>query len=223
MQYDFGKIIEEGVFIETRYLDKPPRAVMTAITKLQVKHYREGNAIGEHISKMLDSRPKMRKRFKYQGIELDQLFDANYEHRERGKDCRSAGCNKGYLVTRKSRDTEDPVVHYGLIGSASRVIRDGPIREVLRQERGILCLEMEAAGLMDYFKCVLIRGICDYSDSHRNKLWLPYAAAVASAYAKELLETLAPTTLPRKDNINVFYLPLAPVIIYGADLFYPNI
>jgi hypothetical protein len=46
---------------------------------------------------------------------------------------------------------------------------------------------MEAAGLMNSFPCLVVRGICDYADSHKNKRWQPYAAATAAAYAKELL------------------------------------
>lgn len=49
---------------------------------------------------------------------------------------------------------------------------------------------MEAAGLMDNFPCLVIRGICDYADSHKNKRWQPYAAATAAAYAKDLLMNL---------------------------------
>jgi nucleoside phosphorylase len=50
---------------------------------------------------------------------------------------------------------------------------------------------MEAAGLMNDFPCLVIRGICDYADSHKNKDWQGYAAAVAAAYAKELLSVVA--------------------------------
>jgi hypothetical protein len=49
---------------------------------------------------------------------------------------------------------------------------------------------MEAAGLMNDFPCLVIRGICDYSDTHKHKLWQRYAAATAAAYAKELLEVI---------------------------------
>ena len=49
---------------------------------------------------------------------------------------------------------------------------------------------MEAAGLMDESPCLVIRGICDYADSHKNKRWQPYAAATAAAYAKELLSII---------------------------------
>jgi hypothetical protein len=65
-------------------------------------------------------------------------------------------------------------------------LKVGVTREKLRQESGTICLEMEAAGLMDNFPCLVIRGICDYSDTHKNKNWQPYAAATVAAYAKEV-------------------------------------
>ena len=54
---------------------------------------------------------------------------------------------------------------------------------------------MEASGVADatwlhgkdYF---VIRGICDYSNSDKNKIWQPYAAAVAAGFTKELIENL---------------------------------
>jgi hypothetical protein len=56
---------------------------------------------------------------------------------------------------------------------------------------------MEAAGLMDNFPCLVIRGICDYSDTHKKKNWQPYAAATAAAYAKELLGVIAPVQVDK--------------------------
>jgi nucleoside phosphorylase len=56
----------------------------------------------------------------------------------------------------------------------------------------VLCFEMEAAGLMNDFPCLVIRGICDYSDSHKNKDWQRYAAAIAAAEGKEILRFLNP-------------------------------
>ena len=46
---------------------------------------------------------------------------------------------------------------------------------------------MEAAGLMNGFPCLVIRGVCDYADSHKNDRWQRYAAATAASFAKELL------------------------------------
>ncbi|RBQ78488.1 hypothetical protein FVER14953_07672 [Fusarium verticillioides] len=52
---------------------------------------------------------------------------------------------------------------------------------------------MEAAGLNDICPCLSVRGICDYSDSHKSKEWQEYAAATAAAFAREFLEKLPPT------------------------------
>ena len=86
----------------------------------------------------------------------------------------------------------DPVVQFGIIGS-----RDTLVKDVKKRERGLSrlppkcpCLEMEAAGLMTTFPCLVIRGICDYGDSHINDLWQNYAAPTAAAYARELLESM---------------------------------
>ena len=64
-------------------------------------------------------------------------------------------------------------------------------RDRLAKEHGMLCFEMEAAGLMNQLPCLVIRGICDYSDSHKNKLWQGYAALTAAAYAKRLLSVVS--------------------------------
>lgn len=50
-------------------------------------------------------------------------------------------------------------------------------------ELKVLCFEMEAAGLMNNFPCLVIRGICHYSDSHKNYEWHKYAALAAAAYS----------------------------------------
>jgi nucleoside phosphorylase len=61
---------------------------------------------------------------------------------------------------------------------------------------------MEAAGLVDHIPCVAIRGICDYSDTHKNDLWQGYAAATAAAYAKELLGVILAAKLPLMSKAN---------------------
>jgi nucleoside phosphorylase len=164
---------------------------MTAVSKLRALHLRKESAIQKHVNTMLELNPKMEQKFSCQNPEDDRLFQVDYDHIDRGKDCRS--CDQERLIQRKPRLTNDvPVIHYGLIGSANQVMRHGVTREKLRQERDIICFEMGAAGLMDNFPCLVIRGICDYSDTHRNESWLPYAAVTAAAYAKELLGVISP-------------------------------
>jgi nucleoside phosphorylase len=78
------------------------------------------------------------------------------------------------------------------------LIKNGRQRDKLREKHGILCFEMEAAGLINNFLCAVIRGICDYADSYKNKLWQPYAAATAAAYAKYLLSQIDLIEVPTK-------------------------
>jgi nucleoside phosphorylase len=85
-------------------------------------------------------------------------------------------------------------VFYGLIASGNRVMKDAMERDkISKDSSGAICFEMEAAGLMNDFRCVVIRGISDYSDSHKNDEWHAYAAAVAAGLAKEILSHMDPT------------------------------
>ncbi|KAF5858246.1 hypothetical protein ETB97_004652 [Aspergillus alliaceus] len=83
-----------------------------------------------------------------------------------------------------------PVIHYGLIASGDQVMKDSETRDRLAQQYGILCFEMEAAGLMDGLPALVIWGICDYCDSHKQKEWQGYAALTAAAYTKWLLSAV---------------------------------
>jgi nucleoside phosphorylase len=185
VQFDRGKIHSNGRFERTGSLNKPPPVLQANVESLIAEHKLAGNQISKYLSEMLRIFPHMEEEgYIYPGIEQDQLFEAAYSH-EGGKTCQK--CNRGEVVKRDIRRSSAPKIHYGTIGSSNVVIKDGITREQLREDLEILCVEMEAAGLMDNFPCLVIRGICDYADSHKNKQWQPYAAATAAAYAKELL------------------------------------
>ena len=78
------------------------------------------------------------------------------------------------------------------------MIRSATERDKVSAEFGkVLCFEMEAAGLMNAFQCLVVRGICDYADSHKNKRWQPFAAGTAAAYAKEVLSMIPPSELAK--------------------------
>ncbi|CAI7587091.1 unnamed protein product [Penicillium pancosmium] len=77
----------------------------------------------------------------------------------------------------------------------NKIINSSPDRDAISYGRGIYCIEMETMGLINFFPCLVIRGIWNYSDSHKNKAWQGYAAATAAGYAKELLETVQTTVI----------------------------
>lgn len=129
---------------------------------------------------------------RFPGRGEDYLYKANYFHGE-AADCQN--CDVNQREKRADRISEIPYVHYGLIASGNAVMRSAELRDKFRKARNVLCFEMEAAGLMNQFPCVVVRGICDYSDGHKNKLWQPYAAVVAAAYAKDFLRVIHPGEL----------------------------
>ncbi|PON26682.1 hypothetical protein TGAM01_v204183 [Trichoderma gamsii] len=135
-------------------------------------------------------------------LEEEEYDEDDEEEEAVTSGCRS--CDKTRTVKRKPRDIR---IHYGLIASGNQVIKDAAIRDKLKKDLGnhVLCIEMEAAGLMNNFPCMVIRGICDYADSHKNDAWQEHAAAVAAAFAKELLEYVQPSDVngerPVKDIV----------------------
>jgi hypothetical protein len=56
---------------------------------------------------------------------------------------------------------------------------------------------MEAAGLINFIPCLVIRGISDYANFYKppKKGWYAYAITVAAAYAKEFIEKVPVETL----------------------------
>jgi nucleoside phosphorylase len=185
IQYDFGKTVQSGQFIRTGSLNRPPNILLTALAALQAKHLIEGHELSNHLSQMVTRYPNMGAQFAHPGTQHDWLYEAEYDHPEGNITC--SQCDRGRLVDREPRPSAVPAIHYGLIASGDQVMRHGTTRDRLRKELHVLCFEMEAAGLMDSFPYLVIRGICDYADSHKNKRWQAYAAATAAAYAKELL------------------------------------
>ncbi|KAJ5665661.1 uncharacterized protein N7477_008109 [Penicillium maclennaniae] len=196
IQYDYGKTITNGRFHRTGCLNKPPAELLAALATLESDHILGQSAVPAHLAKIQARFPA----FASPGLQHDFLFDPLYPHIGDSLDECQSMCDSGRLIPRSQRDLADPRVHYGLIASGNRVMRDAVTRDsIARQLEGVLCFEMEAAGLMDHFPCLVVRGICDYADSHKSKRWQAYSAATATAFAKELLGVI-PLQERREEN-----------------------
>jgi nucleoside phosphorylase len=182
VQYDFGRTTPDG-FERTGSLNTPPTVLRNAIANVQAKQIRGKSRLAEYLLE-LARLPD----FTRDAAGTDNLFKAEYNHKG-GATCKQ--CDTSYLEDRKLRKQDIPVVHYGTIASGNQVMRNATERDRVSAELGgVLCFEMEAAGLMNNFPCLVIRGVCDYADSHKNKQWQAYAAGTAVAYAKELLSVI---------------------------------
>ncbi|KAH0163358.1 Pfs, NACHT and ankyrin domain protein, partial [Aureobasidium melanogenum] len=192
VQFDLGKATDTG-FVRTGSLNQPPAILLSALANIQAEYMLEPEKFPQYIQDAAAKFPKARKQFTYVGIEQDRLFEVDYNHIGGSKTC--ALCDTSRIVTREARETTVPSVHYGTIASGNQVIKNAATRDHLGQEHGALCFEMEAAGLMNGFPCLVIRGICDYSDSHKNDRWQAYAAVAAAAYTKDLLSFISPAAV----------------------------
>jgi len=100
-----------------------------------------------------------------------------------------------------------PKIHVGMIASSNILLKDPKLRDLLRERRA-LAVEMEASGVADStwmanLTYIVIRGVCDYCDTHKNDLWQGYSAFAAAAYSRSLIATI-PFTPDAKavENIN---------------------
>ncbi|CDM38395.1 Nucleoside phosphorylase domain [Penicillium roqueforti FM164] len=178
VQYDMGRLGRGGQFVHTGLLNRPPNALLKALNRLKSDHEIYGSQINEYLDDVERKYPKLAPKY--------TRCDENGKSSENEKE---------------KRTEREVRVHYGLIASGNKVVKDAQSRDSLDKAFGghLLCVEMEAAGLMNDFPCVVIRGICDYADLGKEKGWQEYAATVAAAYAKELLGCLHPSLVDAED------------------------
>ncbi|KAH8714819.1 nucleoside phosphorylase domain-containing protein [Phaeosphaeriaceae sp. PMI808] len=193
VQYDSGKATLSG-FQRTGSLNSPPQILLAAVASVQANDFRGKSKVSEHVAKL---NPKFRR----DRAGPDVLFEAAYDH---GGWSTCDKCEADKQEARQPRDVEEEImVHYGTIASGNQVIKNATQRDAIAADlSGVLCFEMEAAGLMNSFPCLVVRGICDYADSHKNKRWQPYAAGVAAAYAKEVLSAIPPDRVEAEKKIS---------------------
>lgn len=188
VQYDLGKHTTVG-FGGKGLLAPPPASWRNCLAEMQSSHRVQGNQISTFLDEMTAKFPTL-VTYRRPASESDVLFLPTNRHVWDEVTCQK--CDRRQVVQRVSRAEDTPRILYGLIASINQVVKDAERRDEIARPMGALCLEMEAAGLMVDFCCIVIRGIVDYADSHRNDAWLMYGAAVAAGCVKELLTYIDP-------------------------------
>lgn len=164
-----GKVGVDGKFYQTGFLNSPPRSLLEAINSTRTAELTDNPHYLGFLQNAIGRTARTQKNFGRPGAQSDRLFKIEHDHPATANDCDV--CPGEWEETRCGREDIGPQLHYGIIASGNSVMKHGWTRERLRRETGALCFEMEAAGLMLDFPCTVIRGICDYSDSHKNKRW----------------------------------------------------
>lgn len=170
---DCGRRTPNG-FERTPQIYWPSRALLKAVITLRSTHSLHGSRIPQILQGIRQKlSPNIRENPKDLGRDADKLFDPDYHHKDNAELC------ENYYDTRRSisrqergakayRETDSPFIHYRIIGSANSLVVGSKERENFYKELGTMCFEMEAAVLMEH-QCLVIRGISDYSDSHKKQ------------------------------------------------------
>ncbi|KAL2210079.1 purine and uridine phosphorylase [Sarocladium strictum] len=195
IQYDLGREWD-GRFQRTGFLDAPPRYLRSAVDEMRSTHRGTGNNIMAFVEKLVQSGDDMDE-YK-RPDEPDLLFPDEVRHQPttavNQEPC--SECDKSLAIHRGPRNPEGKVkIHYGVIASRNSLIVSTEKRKEIIDRIGhqVMCFEMEAVGVMSDKPCLVVRGISDYADSHKNRGWRHYAAATAAACAKDLLSHVEST------------------------------
>lgn len=193
VQYDLVKAKVGGSEL-TGLLVPPPLVLQKAVIALASDHILQGSEVSAIMDAAFDKHPELARDplWKYQGWENDRLHRETFERVGDFNNAKDRAYLHNDFVMRTQRSSTTPRIHYGVIGSGNTLVKDVDQREAILKllPEECLCLEMEAAGLMNTFPCLVVRGICDYGDAMKNDDWQHHAAFTAAAYTKELLESM---------------------------------
>ncbi|UKZ83913.1 hypothetical protein TrVFT333_011728 [Trichoderma virens FT-333] len=215
VQYDLGRRLP-NTFVRKdtpgENLPRPRPEVRAILAKLKTIQGQSQlqKQISEHLQ-LLRQRSDLT--IPYPGPVNDQLFKPKYLHRHRPPlecticanvdrddicyaaieaSCEELGCTEMDPRPRSrlihTSNESQPAIHFRLVATGDTVMRSGEDRDKLVARDKVIAFEMEGAGVWETFSAALvIKGVCDYADSHKNKKWQAYAAATAAAAAKAFL------------------------------------
>lgn len=218
IEYDFGRQYPGGFQRKTDVRDtlgRPNRKIRALFAGLKASRARR--EFQDQMLRYLHTMQQSEAKWCRPAVIDDILFEASYQHKHYGPGsssrclcfddtspdgiceealeviCNSVGCNEKQIRRRRhNTDIMKAAIHIGTIASADTVMKSGERRDHLVKTERVIGFEMEGAGVWDNVPCIIIKGVCDYADSHKNKAWQAYAAATGASAAKAFLEYWRP-------------------------------
>ena len=223
IQYDLGRQYPGGFQRKTEVTDtlgRPSQEIRALLKSLESK--RSVKEFSNRTSQNLDILQKCDQDWRFP-VSDDILFESSFAHKHRTRDpsrmcdcfdevnteaictvasktpCAILGCDNYQLIRRRNNAEDRAIsIHIGKIASADTVMKSGVKRDQIVQLEEVLGFEMEGAGVWDNISCIIIKGVCDYADSHKSKEWQHYAAAAGASAAKSFLSIW--TASPRQGS-----------------------
>ncbi|KAL8366598.1 hypothetical protein RB595_010452 [Gaeumannomyces hyphopodioides] len=239
--YDFGRQHPNGFVPKTTIEDclgranKDIRGLLASLGRERdLRRLQEAATI--NLNRLQAAAEKERRRANYTAPPDadDRIFSSDYQHKHRRDcgycdtgdfcdaafrlSCTDIGCNE--QPSSRDRASMRPVslgpqVFMGRVASGNAVMRSGEHRDAIARRHGAIAFEMEGAGAWDEVPCIVVKGICDYADSHKSKLWQNFAAASAASVAVTILDryeltdnATAETKAPIPPILPCRYIPL---------------
>ncbi|GKZ88092.1 hypothetical protein AnigIFM59636_007052 [Aspergillus niger] len=216
VEYDFGRQYPDGFRRKSevkKTLGRPNleiRAFLIALSgQRTLDEFQERTR--QHLE-ILQTQPN--RGWQHPGLEQDVLFESSFRHSHHlnnarrtciclecssnegpvchealKEDCKTIGCLGNKIHRHRiEKGMSDPAIHIGKVASADTVMKSGKHRDKIAEAEDVIGFEMEGAGVWDNLPCIIIKGVCDYADSHKNKTWQAYSAGTAACCTKAFLE-----------------------------------
>jgi nucleoside phosphorylase len=219
IKYNFGRQYPGGFQRKTGVKDtlgRPGREIWALLNGLHAENARR--ELQDQAQQYLRALQQTGTRWCHPGVN-DILYKAHYLHKHYsnasaagcvcfgsdsphqiceealGEDCDELHCDQSQQVPRREiLDATQTSIYIGLVASADTVMKSGQHRDEIVKREKVIGFEMEGAGVWDNIPCIIIKGVCDYADSHKSKVWQAYAAATGASVAKAFLEYWMPAT-----------------------------
>jgi nucleoside phosphorylase len=219
IEYDFGRQYPGGFQRKTGIkttLGRPGREIRALLNGLRAEN--ACRELQNQAQQYLHTLQQLGTKWCHPGVN-DILFKARYLHKHYSnafpagcscfgsdspdqiceealeRDCNDLGCDKYQQIRCRENSEAIPAsIHIGPVASADTVMKSGQHRDEFVKRERVIGFEMEGAGVWDNIPCIIIKGVCDYADSHKSKVWQKYAAATGASVAKAFLEYWIPAT-----------------------------
>ncbi|KAL2828864.1 hypothetical protein BJY01DRAFT_255211 [Aspergillus pseudoustus] len=210
--YDYGRRIPDG-FVSKEPAWTPNFRIASFLRLLRGwKGRQDLEGRTSHHHDILQGRDK---KYGHPQLRRDRLFQPSYRHKHyssrscitcstdqpckeaQGSTCDELKCDLTQCVIRprpilrevSSEDSDQQInIHFGGVASGDTVMKSGEDRDLTAKQHDAIAFEMEGAGVCPSLQCIIVKGVCDYADSHKDKSWQPFAAGIAAACMKAMLE-----------------------------------
>ncbi|KAI9035586.1 uncharacterized protein KD926_003246, partial [Aspergillus affinis] len=232
IEYDFGRQYPGGFQPKTGLKDtlgRLSREIRALLNGLRAENAR--SELQDQTQQYLHSLQQTGTKWCHPRVR-DVLFQASYPHKHSdhaspagcscsgsdvpdqiceealGKECDELECDQGQQVRcREISDAIQTSIYIGPVASADTVVKSGQHRDEIVKREKVIGFEMEGTGVWDNVPCVIIKGVCDYADSHKSKVWQAYAAATGASVAKAFLEYWMPANHKDASNNRHLMIP----------------